>query len=204
MDDCVAVGLFRHGLTDANQNRQFCGWTDVSVNGEGIAALRQLSVPDYDWIVASDLTRCVQTANVFWPQTHTKSEKLREFHFGEWEKKAHAELEQLPEYIAWLHDYSLQVPGGDSYASFAKRVEEGFRDVLKTMADQNIRRAAIVTHGGVIRHLLSVWAPEAKSFGDWSSENGHGYELSGSLSALRRGERCTSLQAVPSMAKKNG
>jgi alpha-ribazole phosphatase len=204
MDDCVAVGLFRHGLTDANKNRQFCGWTDVPVNEEGIAALKRLSIPNYDWIVTSDLARCIQTAAVFWPQTHTTSKKFREFYFGEWEKKTHGELEHVPEYGAWLEDYSLQVPGGDSYASFAKRIEEGFQDVLKTMADQNIRGTAIVTHGGVIRHLLSVWAPDAKTFGEWSSENGHGYELSGSLSAMRRGNRCTSLQAVPLTAKRNG
>ncbi|WP_046174742.1 histidine phosphatase family protein [Domibacillus indicus] len=204
MGDRVVVGLYRHGLTDANKKRQFCGWTDVPVNEEGLAALKQLTVPDYDWIVSSDLARCRQTASVFWPQTHEVSKKFREFHFGEWEKKTHAELEQQPEYIAWLRDFSLQVPGGDSYAAFAGRAEEGFHDLLNRMTEKGIERAAIVTHGGVIRHLLSIWAPEARPFGSWEAENGQGYELSGSLSAMRRKERCTLLRAVPSTAKENG
>lgn len=204
MDDHVAVGLFRHGLTEANSNRQFCGWTDVPVSEEGLRKLQAQSVPDYDWIVTSDLTRCRQTAAVFWPHPYTAINKFREFHFGEWEQKTHAELQHVPEYQEWLQDYSTKVPGGDSYASFAKRIEAGFLDVLDTMQERGIQRAAIVAHGGVIRHLLSVWAPEEKPFAEWSSENGHGYELSGRLSSMRRRERCISLQEVPSTARKNG
>ncbi|WP_050181802.1 histidine phosphatase family protein [Domibacillus robiginosus] len=203
MDDCVAVGLFRHGITEANLKKQFCGWTNVPLSSTGSAALRQ-PMADYEWIVTSDLVRCRQTASAFWPHPQTVSHKLREFHFGEWEGKTHIELEHEPAYQRWLEDYSLPVPGGDSYASFAERVEEGFHDVLNQMAERNIQRAAIVTHGGVIRHLLSVWAPEAKGFGDWTSENGHGFELSGSLAHMRREKRCISLQAVPLMARKNG
>lgn len=204
MDDCVAVGLFRHGVTYANVNKQFCGWTDVNVTEEGLIALRGMQVPDYDWIVSSDLTRCVQTASAFWSRTPHQKMGFREFHFGEWENKTHAELEHIPVYQDWLNDYTIQVPGGDSYATFAERVEEEFQLVLTEMGEQNIHRTAIVTHGGVIRHLLSVFAPEEKSFSDWTSDNGQGYELSGSLSAMRRGERCISLQAVPSMEKSNG
>ena len=203
MDDCVAVGLFRHGVTEANSKKQFCGWTDVPLIEEGRAALK-VPAADYEWIVTSDLLRCRQTASLFWSHPQTVSCKLREFHFGEWEGKTHLELEHFPSYQRWLQDYFLPVPGGDSYASFAKRIEEGFHDVLDTMEKRNIHRAALVTHGGVIRHLLSVWAPEAKSFGDWTSENGQGYELSGSLADMRRRKRCTSLQAVPLMAKRNG
>lgn len=204
MDDYVAVGFFRHGVTEANVNKQFCGWTDVQVTAEGIAALKKVSVPDYDWVVSSDLTRCRQTAAVFWNQNPTISKNFREFHFGEWEQKTHVELQHLPVYQSWLQDYSIQVPGGDSYASFAERVEKEFQSVLKTMEERGIRRTVIVTHGGVIRHLLSKFAPDAKSFADWTSENGCGFELSGSLKAMRRGERCTLLQAVPSMEKANG
>lgn len=203
MDDCVAVGLFRHGITEANERKQFCGWTDVPLSESGRAALGR-PMAEYDWIVTSDLVRCRQTATVFWPQPQTVFDKLREFHFGEWEGKTHVELEHEPAYQRWLEDYSLPVPGGDSYASFAKRVEEGFHDVLNEMAERNIRRAALVTHGGVIRHLLSVRAPEAKGFGEWTSENGQGFELSGSLADMRRGKRCTSLRAVPLTARKNG
>ncbi|OKL36037.1 histidine phosphatase family protein [Domibacillus mangrovi] len=204
MDDRVVIGLFRHGVTYANVNKQFCGWTDVNVTEEGLMALREMQVPDYDWIVSSDLTRCVQTASAFWSQTPHQKNGFREFHFGEWENKTHAELEHMPVYQDWLNDYTIQVPGGDSYAAFAERVEEEFQLVLTEMAEQDIHRTAIVTHGGVIRHLLSVFAPEKKSFSDWTSDNGQGYELSGSLSAMRRGERCISLQAVPSMEKNNG
>lgn len=204
MDDRVVVGLFRHGVTYANVNKQFCGWTDVNVTEEGLIALRGMQVPDYEWIISSDLTRCVQTANAFWNRMPHQKNEFREFHFGEWENKTHAELKHISIYRDWLNDYKIQVPGGDSYAAFAERIEAAFHSVLTEMEEQNIQRTAIVTHGGVIRHLLSVFAPEEKSFSDWTSDNGQGYELSGSLSAMRRGERCISLQVVPSMEKSNG
>ncbi len=204
MDDYVVIGLYRHGLTGANSKKQFCGWTDVEVTAEGITALKKMRVPSYEWIAASDLKRCIQTAFVFWRKKPEVIKELREFHFGEWEGKTHVELQHLHAYQNWLQDYSLQVPGGDSYASFAFRVESGFQSVLKNMEEQRIYRAAIVTHGGVVRHLLTKFAPEEKQFADWTSENGHGYELSGSLAAMRRGERCISLRAVPSMEKRNG
>ncbi|OMP68167.1 histidine phosphatase family protein [Domibacillus epiphyticus] len=205
MDDLVAVGLFRHGVTSANVKKQFCGWTDVNVTEEGFKALRKMTVPDYEWIVSSDLTRCVETAAVYWDQAPQKRKGFREFHFGDWEGKTHTELEHMPVYKDWLNDpFTVQAPGGDSYSSFAKRVEEAFQSVLLEMEEQHIQRTAIVTHSGVIRHLLSIFGPEKKSFSDWTSDNGRGYELSGRLSAMRSGEKCISLQAVPSMEKSNG
>ncbi|OLN23654.1 hypothetical protein BTO30_03540 [Domibacillus antri] len=204
MDDRVVVGLFRHGVTSANINKQFCGYSDVEVTEEGLKALRGMPVPEYDWIVSSDLKRCVQTANAFWSQTPFQIKGLREFYFGDWEGKTHAELEHMSAYRHWLNDYTIQVPGGDSYASFAARVEGAFQSVLSEMSKKSIRRTAIVTHGGVIRHLLSKFAPKEKSFADWTSDNGHGYELTGSVAAMRSGERCISLQAVPSTERNNG
>lgn len=200
----MVIGLYRHGLTKANQQRQFCGWTDVPLCEEGRKQLSRVTVPDYDWIVTSDLKRSRETAALFWTKEAAVYPAFREFHFGEWEEKTHDALQHDPAYQSWLRDYSIQVPGGESYQSFARRVESGFMDIVESANERQVKRVAIMAHGGVVRHLLTRFAPEEKPFSAWHSDNGRGFELTGSYGAIRRGARCISLQEVPLMEKTTG
>ena len=58
---------------------------------------------------------------------------------------------------------------------------------------------AIVTHGGVIRYLLSTYGSiEKRDFWEWKVSHGNGFELVwASKDAFRRGDRCTLLREVP-------
>ncbi|WP_100330351.1 histidine phosphatase family protein [Bacillus xiapuensis] len=208
MDDCVVIGLYRHGITTANEKRAYCGWADAPLSERGKEDLRAIQpfLPDYETVIASDLKRCADTASLLFPEAKVELWKgFREMNFGLWEGKVHHELEHLAEYRAWVNDpFSSLVPQGESYQQFGRRVRSAWRQWLAFMDRKQMKRGAIVTHGGVIRYLLSEAAPERKSFWDWKVENGRGYELTASLSSLRRGERCISLQAVPSTERRNG
>ncbi|KIL72189.1 histidine phosphatase family protein [Bacillus badius] len=208
MDDLVVIGLYRHGVTTDNEKKAFSGWTNSLLSETGKKELEHLrnGIPFYEKIIASDLQRCVDTAAFFWRDTSIDTwPEFREMNFGFLEGKTHKELEHVEEYKTWLQDpFSSPLPGGETYEQFGRRVMVGWNRWLELLAQLNLKRTAIITHGGVIRHLLTAVAPEKKGFWEWKVENGRGYELTGSLSALRRGERCISLQAVPSTEKSNG
>ncbi|MEK4031126.1 histidine phosphatase family protein [Pseudobacillus sp. FSL P4-0506] len=208
MDDFVVIGLYRHGVTADNEKRAFSGWTDSALSEAGKRGLEQLKLdlPSYEKVIASDLQRCIDTAAIFFPDNRVDVwPEFRELNFGCWEGKTHQELEHLEEYKAWLQNpFSSPLPEGENYRQFGDRIREAWKKWLEVLDQYNLKRTAIVTHGGVIRYLLTELAPDRKEFWEWKIENGHGYELAGSLSALRRGERCISLQVVPSTAKSNG
>ncbi|KKB36025.1 histidine phosphatase family protein [Bacillus thermotolerans] len=208
MDDTVVIGLYRHGLTVDNERKAYSGWTDSILSEEGKKELKRIQpcLPAYEKVVTSDLQRCVHTAGLLFPEHSTEAwPEFREMNFGRWEGKMHKEAESIEEYRVWVNDpFSHPIPEGESFQEFAARIENGWYKWLDELKEQRIQRAALVTHGGVIRYLLTQFAGEKKAFWEWQAENGRGYELTSSLSALRRGERCSSLQAVPLMAKSNG
>ncbi|PJN88198.1 histidine phosphatase family protein [Bacillus sp. mrc49] len=205
MADTVAITLLRHGLTVANERRAYLGWSDspLSVEGEKqILALRD-SYPLYEKIHTSDLPRCEETARLLFPDAAlVKNRSFREMNFGHWEGRTYDELKRDGNYLDWLeHPMEAMVPGGESYPEFSKRVQNGWNEWV---ADEE-GPYVLMTHGGVIRDLLVRFAPAEKAFFDWGISHGRGYELIWKdRNSLRRGERCTLLQAVPIMANLNG
>ncbi|HZG72643.1 MAG TPA: histidine phosphatase family protein [Chondromyces sp.] len=208
MDDIVVIGLYRHGMTTCNERNAFSGWTNSILSEKGKKELYtiQPQLPDYERIIASDLQRCVDTAAILFPQ-HTAElrPEFREMNFGFMEGKVHDELKELKEYNDWIKaPLTAAISEGESYPEFRKRVLSAWKKWLEEIAQTGIRRQALVAHGGVLRSLLTEIAPVRKEFYEWKSPNGRGYELTGSLSALRRGERCISLREVPSTGSGNG
>ena len=69
MDDGVVVALFRHGLTELNKQKSYMGWTDAPICEDARLVLaKQIVQPSpYERIVTSDLKRCLQTANILFP-----------------------------------------------------------------------------------------------------------------------------------------
>jgi len=205
MDDIVAITLFRHGLTEENKRRAYLGWTDSPLCQVGKREISKVGVY-YDQLFSSDLGRCLETAKEMFPtyDPHIMTE-LREMNFGQWEGKVYEELKHDEEYRRWLVDPSLiKPPNGETFAEFSIRVIHGWEQLTKRILDMDMKRAAIMTHGGVIRFLLMRFSPEKKSFWEWTASHGKGYEFIWNREGLRRGERCILLQEVPLMAKQNG
>ncbi|OIK14156.1 histidine phosphatase family protein [Bacillus sp. MUM 116] len=203
MDDCVVIALFRHGLTEANKRKAYLGWKDSTLSPE---AMKILPMRAYDACFSSDLQRCVKTAKLLFPNSNPQRfEEFREINFGKWDGKTYEDLKEDSLYRQWLSDpLRYCPPDGESFRQFQERLQVGWGKIVAEIFRQNLKSSSVITHGGVIRYLLSRYAPIKKEFWEWHSSHTQGYELIFSREALRRGERCTLLQAVPLTEKENG
>ncbi len=116
------------------------------------AALIKNYIPStVDAVYSSPLKRCSRLAKKLFP-AHTISyhPELKEIHCGEWELKKWDEIPAEP-LQTWMADYvNIRMPGGESYLDLFKRST----DFLKTIISAR-QNAAVITHGGVIRSMLS-------------------------------------------------
>jgi alpha-ribazole phosphatase len=203
MDDHVVIALFRHGLTEENKRNAYLGWNDSPLCPES----QNLSTTrTYDSYFSSDLNRCICTANLLFPNENLFLLKdLREIDFGKWQGKTYEELKNEERYRQWIDDpIHYCPPEGESYQQFGKRVQHAWGKITKEILLANIQSCAVITHGGVVKHLLAEFAPEKKEFWNWKVPHGTGIELIFEREAIRRGERCILLQEVPLTGKEHG
>lgn len=205
MDDNLVITLFRHGLTHANECKAYLGWSDSPLSKKGRTQLSPMAA-DISMIFSSDLKRCTDTAAILFPEKPViQIKELRELHFGEWEGKTYEDLKEVSDYKKWLgNPFTVIPPNGEGFDRFAVRVKHGWESVKEQMADQGIKRAAIVTHAGVIRYLLMQYAPVKKPFWEWPVSHGNGWELTFRAQDLRRDGRCILLREVLITVNRNG
>ncbi|MBP9809599.1 histidine phosphatase family protein [bacterium] len=145
----------RHGQTHANLSNLAAGagW-DVELNETGIAQARHLAESaalqaciGVKTICVSPMLRARQTAeslnHVLKAETVTVDD-LREWHLGEWEKRAWSELPDL-----FLPDSNP--PGGEAQIEFGMRVNQGLQKALS-----NPGPVLIVAHGGVWHAITKI------------------------------------------------
>lgn len=208
MDDIVAITLFRHGLTEGNKKKVYMGWNDSPLCAESISQLASYSLDraSYDAFLSSDLCRCLHTMKLLFPKEEPVTiPEFREMKFGHFQGKTYDELKDNKDYQLWIEDYSTNSPpNGESFEQFSDRIAQGWKRVVHRILEEGVRRPFIVTHGGVIKHLLTEYAPVENEFWDWNISHGEGFELIFDIELLRRGDRCISLQGVPLMASGNG
>jgi alpha-ribazole phosphatase len=203
MDDTVVIALFRHGLTEENKRKAYLGWNDSPLCTESA----DLSTNSrYNLYFSSDLPRCMTTANILFPNIELiLLSNLREMNFGRWEGKTYEDLKEVPLYRRWLSDpISYCPPEGESFEKFTHRVQNGWEEITGEILSKNVGRCAIITHGGIIRYLLSEFAPKKSDFWSWQVPHHQGFELVFDREALRRRDRCTLLREVPLTAKEHG
>ncbi|MBI2333407.1 MAG: alpha-ribazole phosphatase [Chloroflexi bacterium] len=178
--------LTRHGETDHNLNRRYQGQMDVTLNQTGILQARQLakrlSTEKIDTVIASDLSRTVETAKIiqnaqggvtstalsaslaagdggrsnFNPPAIQTDPRWRELSFGKWEGLNHKEIEEQwqDEAKAWYTDIVHAVPPeGESLIQLSKRVGEALDDLKSNHKDETV---LLVTHSGVIQTLMCL------------------------------------------------
>jgi broad specificity phosphatase PhoE len=155
------TGLFfiRHATTDMAGT--FCGHSDPPINSIGqqqiVRLIATLHTETFDEIYSSDLRRAVETATHLsqaFPAPVITTSNLREIHFGDWESRTWAEIEQHdPNYARrWTEAFpKLTAPNGESFASFEDRVLQEV-DHLSQRAET--KRIAVLTHAGVMRTVL--------------------------------------------------
>jgi alpha-ribazole phosphatase len=160
--------LVRHGITQMNEDGKLQGQSDLPLNRVGqrqaqALAARLAQVP-FDRVIASDLQRAMQTAQIIADRQaadrhHLAVEAepcLRELHFGDWEGLSYKTLqEQFPqELVKWQADpYGFAPPGGESLGKLAQRVSDFYQNLASYRDQANL---LVVAHGGPLQVLLCL------------------------------------------------
>ena len=155
------IYLVRHGRKRRDQSR-FTDQRfdpDLTKLGSQQADLtgKRLSSSGIERVYASNLARTVQTAEI--ANQHIGAPmalrpELREIFMGDWEGTPFTQLSDLNAsyYEAWKqHTTDLPYPNGESGSQVFFRANH----VLREIVSQTTEAALIVTHGGVIRCLVS-------------------------------------------------
>lgn len=175
--------LLRHGLTAGNLRGEYIGVTDLPLCEEGLDKLQDLleenDYPAVGKVYTSPLSRCVQTAQMLYPETFLERvPKLAEMNFGSFEGKSIAQLKGREEFLRWMEGGKTAAPpNGESAGEFAKRLQEGLDEIFRDMMDSRIPTAALVTHGGVIMNLLAQFGYPKNEAKTWACQAGCGYTI---------------------------
>ncbi|THV40242.1 histidine phosphatase family protein [Glycomyces buryatensis] len=143
------------------------GWHDSPLTPAGIRAARSIgqalraAVPEGAEVelFSSDLQRTKQTAEVIAERVSVQpilDRRLREKSFGEAEAKPKAWLDQRyvpPPAIGNRMEHDLGVPGAESNAALAQRINEAMDEILQRPCEHQI----IVTHGFALTFVVASW-----------------------------------------------
>lgn len=154
--------LVRHGITEANSTRRFCGHSDVELSEAGYQQAEKLRdrlvTEKIDAVYSSDLKRAVATAEVI--SSGRKMDivtcpELREMNYGEAEGLTFQEIGQLyPEVAGSIRNFNLQLefPGGENFEAFIERTSKFLDRLDKYEPSHTI---LIVSHNGPLKVLVS-------------------------------------------------
>lgn len=164
--------LVRHGKTEYNERRQYCGALDPDLSDLGRQELEHSAIKTYleehtpDMVFCSPMRRTLQTAAILLDGRDVPLvavPELREIDFGDFEGRSYEEMKDDPAYTAWL-DTNCEgpIPGGDFPESFRDDVEVCFESLMETCRTERVERALIVSHGGVLGTILERFAEPEK------------------------------------------
>lgn len=164
--------LVRHGKTEYNERRQYCGALDPDLSDLGRQELEGSAIRAYleehtpDMVFCSPMRRTLQTAAILLDGRDVPLvavPELREIDFGDFEGRSYEDMKDDPAYTAWL-DTNCEgpIPGGDFPESFRDDVEVCFESLMETCRTERVERALIVSHGGVLGTILERFAEPEK------------------------------------------
>lgn len=157
-DQTVHIFLLRHG--ECEKTGIVRGSTDSRLTEFGRQQMDQSILGHSAWtdIVCSPLSRCQNFAQSLAAKDDVPliiESGLQEIDFGDWEGLSWQALQRdQPEALQAYFDDPLSncTHGGERYDVFLQRVLESWRGLLPRLSGN---RVLIVTHGGVIKALLS-------------------------------------------------
>jgi len=165
--------LIRHGQTQWNASKKYQGHTDIPLNDTGRQQARRLAeylrqVETIEAVYSSDLLRARETAEMVGQAFNLQpliDQRLREFCFGKWEGLTFNQVYSTyrAEFEQWFNNLEeFCVPGGESFSDVANRSLEAIADIKK----RHTGTVVVVTHGGVIKAVLSRIQPNADPWQD--------------------------------------
>ena len=103
------IYLIRHGATVANEQKLYCGRSDLPLSPGGLAGLRQMAArggypdPAGKRLITSGMQRTEQTLEaLFGPREHEAQPAFREIDFGAFELQSYEQLREREDYQQWL------------------------------------------------------------------------------------------------------
>ena len=163
----TTIYLVRHAEAEGNLCRRIHGQYDTNVTPNGLAQIRDLrkrfASVTVDACYSSDLTRTQNTAQAICVpkglELHT-SPAFREVGIGVWEDQPFGylntfETESIQHFnrnpVVWC------VEGSETFDQYTGRFLKALEEIVRTHEGQSV---AIVSHGAVLRGVLSVLFPE--------------------------------------------
>ena len=203
------IHFIRHGSIADTLKGKYIGTTDVPLSDEGIQNLQSYDskyiYPGTQVVFTSPLKRCTQTARVLYPDINPiVIDELSECGFGKWENKSADDLKDDSVFSRWLAgENGVKPPGGESGVEFTKRVCGIFEQIVEGLVKTGNTESVIITHGGVIMTLLSVYGiPRAKPF-EWVMDNGFGYSARVNPMMWQRDRLVEVYRKIPVMPEDN-
>ncbi len=151
----MRIYVIRHGESETNRQRTWCGWMDVSLTDSGRddaqKAGKLLEGISFDKIYSSDLKRAVETAQIVIPHgSYETTSLLREINVGR--------LAGTP--LGQLTDKQKEGIAQNGYAEFDGETKEEFGDRIKRVMSHletlNCENVALFAHAGVLRGILDT------------------------------------------------
>lgn len=152
--------LIRHGATDWNLKKRYCGLVDIGLNETGEAQARclhkRLKKELIHKIYSSDRKRALQTAKIIFKGMEIqKMPGLEEMDFGCFEGLTYSETMKKFKriYKKWLKDpFGITIPEGENLEDFKKRVIRTIKNIILINKNKTV---AIVSHGGPLGIFLN-------------------------------------------------
>jgi broad specificity phosphatase PhoE len=162
----TTIILVRHGETEGNVQQVWHGAMDAPLTRRGQQQVAATAAhfaeihrtQPIDRFYVSPLPRARSTAQAIAraigvePQV---DEGLREFDLGDWEGRTFRDLKETEDlWGRWAADPGFAPPNGESPRSFSQRAQRAIRDLAARHPGQT---TLLVTHGGIICHVLAAW-----------------------------------------------
>ena len=173
----LKVILIRHGKTKGNEEHRYIGTTDEELTKEAIRLLSNKQYPKADYVFASPLLRCRQTASCIYKKEEIEVlEGLKECDFGIYEYKNYEEIKEEKAYQEWIKSNgTIGFPDGETREEFKTRTIQAFRCAIKKAKEKDLETIAFVVHGGTIMAILDEFSNPHEDFYHWQVKNGEGF-----------------------------
>lgn len=203
----LEVYLIRHGKTRCNEQRLYCGSSDIQLSKKGKRELLELKAlsdlnnqkennfstvgnlemgnnnfkyPKCEKYYTSGAKRANETLEILYPKVEYECIKeFFEYNFGDFEMKSYEILKENELYINWIMDVEGKVSGfnGESKVEYRERISNAFNSFINKCSLENLKSVLLVSHGGTIGTILELFYSNEKSFYEWQPPCGLGYKL---------------------------
>lgn len=178
----INLYLIRHGKTEANEKKLYCGHTDLSLSSLGVEELKKLKglYNKCDFYYTTGLKRTNETLNILFDSDfYLIEDGFKEYNFGDFEMKGYDELKHKKEYIDWLEDTSgtYIIKNGESKNEYRERIKDTFKKFIRKLSRENKKDVALICHGGTIGTILEQFYDDEKDMFYWQPSCGRGYLL---------------------------